>query len=210
MTEKRFTYLDASKNHYIGSFFCNDVPLTNEDVVDLLNENEQLENENQEFDEKICLLTMDLIKTKSYEQLEKELNRIKNENEGLKEDNAILKQALTRLVEAFDDKISDKSPIRDLIKITNHCSFCKECYFVDESKKFICKLNKKEINYATPACENFDESIWRKKFKDVENAIVDNIMRDFWAEKKKEVIFSLINSAGERQYERRIIKDRER
>lgn len=85
MTGKRFTYLDASKNRYIGSFFCNEVPLTNKEVVDLLNENEQLENENQELDEKICLLTMDLIKTKSYGQLENELNRIKNENEGLKE-----------------------------------------------------------------------------------------------------------------------------
>lgn len=189
MTENRFTYLDASKNHYIGSFFCNDVPLTNKEVVDLLNENE--------------------LKT-AYTKLQEEHDLLGRAYLELKDNNAILKQALTRLVEAFDDKISDKSPIRDLIKITNHCSFCKECYFVDESKKFICKLNKKEINYATPACENFDESIWRKKFKDVENAIVDNIMRDFWAEKKKEVNFSLINSAGERQYERRIIKDRER
>lgn len=189
MTKKRFTYLDASKNHYIGSFFCNDVPLTNKEVVDLLNENE--------------------LKT-AYTKLQEEHDLLGRAYLELKDDNAILKQALTRLVEAFDDNISDKSPIRDLIKITNHCSFCKECYFVDESKKFICKLNKKEINYATPACENFDESIWRKKFKDVENAIVDNIMRDFWAEKKKEVIFSWINSAGERQYERRIVKDRER
>lgn len=46
MTEKRFTYLDASKNHYIGSFFCNGAPLTNKEVVDLLNENEQLKADN--------------------------------------------------------------------------------------------------------------------------------------------------------------------
>lgn len=37
MTE-RFTYLDASRNKYIGSFFLNENPLTNEEVVDLLNE----------------------------------------------------------------------------------------------------------------------------------------------------------------------------
>jgi hypothetical protein len=49
MTEKRFTYLVASKNHYIGSFFCNGVPLTNKEVVDLLNENEQLKKENQKL-----------------------------------------------------------------------------------------------------------------------------------------------------------------
>ena len=45
MTEKRFTYLNASKNHYIGSFFCNGAPLTNKEVVDLLNENEQLKQD---------------------------------------------------------------------------------------------------------------------------------------------------------------------
>ena len=38
MTEKRFTYLDASRTKYIGSFFCNGVPLTNVEVVDLLND----------------------------------------------------------------------------------------------------------------------------------------------------------------------------
>ena len=42
MTKKRFTYLDASGNKCIGSFFCNDNILTNEEVVVLLNENEQL------------------------------------------------------------------------------------------------------------------------------------------------------------------------
>lgn len=46
MTEKRFTYLNASKNHYISSFFCNEVPLTNKEVVDLLN---ALHEENEEF-----------------------------------------------------------------------------------------------------------------------------------------------------------------
>lgn len=49
MTEKRFTYLDYSKTRFIGSFFCNDnfgeKPLTNKEVCDLLNENEQLKQE---------------------------------------------------------------------------------------------------------------------------------------------------------------------
>lgn len=36
MTDQ-FTYLDASKNKYIGSFFRNKKPLTNKEVVDLLN-----------------------------------------------------------------------------------------------------------------------------------------------------------------------------
>ena len=61
MTEKQYTYLNASKCNSIGSFFCNGISLTNEEVVDLLNENEQLKNENQKLDEKICLLTRDLI-----------------------------------------------------------------------------------------------------------------------------------------------------
>ena len=55
-------------------------------VNHLLNQNDELNDENQKLDEKICSLTRDLIKTKSYEQLEKELNRIKNENEQLKQD----------------------------------------------------------------------------------------------------------------------------
>ena len=48
--------------------------------------------------------------------LEIERDKFKQENLELKEDNAILKQALTRLVEEFDDHISDMSPIRELIK----------------------------------------------------------------------------------------------
>ena len=44
MTEKRFTYLDASRNKYIGSFFCNGIPLTNSEVVDLLNKQQEIIN----------------------------------------------------------------------------------------------------------------------------------------------------------------------
>lgn len=63
MTEKRFTYLDASRNKYIGSFFCNGIPLTNQEVVDLLNEmstenrqlKKQLETEHQQLENAILL-----------------------------------------------------------------------------------------------------------------------------------------------------------
>ena len=73
-------------------------------VNELKEENGQLKNENQKLDEKICLLTMDLIKTKSYEQLEKELNRIKNDNEKLKNENAKMKKELSLLAE-FNQKV---------------------------------------------------------------------------------------------------------
>ena len=49
MTEKRYTYLNASRNKYIGSFFCNDIPLTNPEVFDLLNENELLKKQIEEY-----------------------------------------------------------------------------------------------------------------------------------------------------------------
>lgn len=49
MTEKRFEYINASRTKYIGSFFCNDVPLTNDEVVDLLKEKEQLKQKNERY-----------------------------------------------------------------------------------------------------------------------------------------------------------------
>lgn len=45
MTEKRFTYLDASKTKYIGSFFCNGKPLTNKEVCELLDNGQKLKQE---------------------------------------------------------------------------------------------------------------------------------------------------------------------
>ena len=42
MTEnKRFTYLDYSRDGHIGSFYLNDKPITNKEVCDLLNEQEE-------------------------------------------------------------------------------------------------------------------------------------------------------------------------
>lgn len=44
----------------------------------LIYANEQLDKENQQLDEKVCALTMDLVTTKSYKQLEKENVRLKD------------------------------------------------------------------------------------------------------------------------------------
>lgn len=38
---KIYTYLDYSKNKYIGSFFCNGVILKNNEVVDILKKQEE-------------------------------------------------------------------------------------------------------------------------------------------------------------------------
>ena len=57
------------------------------DIVYRLNLLDNLEQENQKLDEKVCCLTMDLVTTKSYKQLEKELERFKKENEQLKQSN---------------------------------------------------------------------------------------------------------------------------
>ena len=50
---KRYTYLDYSKDKYIGSFFCNGVILKNNEVVDILKEQEErikeLEKENEQL-----------------------------------------------------------------------------------------------------------------------------------------------------------------
>lgn len=92
MTESK-QFKNVEEKLYWGTvqyFTYHDEKITDEEIEKLvnhlLNQNEQLKNENQKLDEKIFLITRDLIKTKSYEQLEKELNRIKNENEELKKE----------------------------------------------------------------------------------------------------------------------------
>lgn len=46
MTEKkRYTYLNSLTSSFTGSFFCNGIPLTNQEVVKLLEENEQLKKD---------------------------------------------------------------------------------------------------------------------------------------------------------------------
>lgn len=44
MTEnKRYTYLNYSRDGHIGSFYLNDKPITNKEVCDLLNEQDKHE-----------------------------------------------------------------------------------------------------------------------------------------------------------------------
>ena len=51
MTEnKRYTYLDYSRDGHIGSFYLNDKPITNKEVWDILNEQEEtIKKQNQEI-----------------------------------------------------------------------------------------------------------------------------------------------------------------
>ena len=109
-----------------GGEHCADVIATALNRV--INENEQLKNENQKLDEKICLLTRDLIKTKSYEQLEKELNRIKNENKQLKHNNRMLSMKMSevytnyRLLKEFSEDTNPNDAVKrvlsELMQIT--------------------------------------------------------------------------------------------
>lgn len=73
MTAKRFTYLNASKNKYIGSFFCNNIPLTNDEVINYLNELVEYKNNinrilqayydmSKEIDTDCQLVVLDMIK----------------------------------------------------------------------------------------------------------------------------------------------------
>lgn len=110
MAEKQYTYLNASKCNSIGSFFCNGIILTNEEVVDLLNENEQLKEQNQRLSEQKHIYKQD------WKHLCIDKDLLDSENEGLKEDNAILKHALSKIICEFDEHIAKNSEVRDLIK----------------------------------------------------------------------------------------------
>ena len=47
---KRYTYLDYSRDGHIGSFYLNDKPITNKEVWDILNEQEEtIKKQNQEI-----------------------------------------------------------------------------------------------------------------------------------------------------------------
>lgn len=47
--DKHYTYLNYSKDGYIGSFYLNDKPLTNKEVWDLLNSQEEIITEQKEY-----------------------------------------------------------------------------------------------------------------------------------------------------------------
>lgn len=91
MTEKRFTYLDASKTKYIGSFFCNGKPLTNKEVCELLNNGQKLK---QEYDrlQRVHGLLHD-----EHLELEIERDNLKQENKELKEE----QQVFFEIVDSF-------------------------------------------------------------------------------------------------------------
>lgn len=73
MTEKRYTYLNYSRDGYIGSFYENDKPLTNKEVCDILKEQkeeiQELKQRNQRQYERLKELE-DLILKKDWKTLE--------------------------------------------------------------------------------------------------------------------------------------------
>ena len=117
MTEKKFT-IDVEETTQENALFEDDKFVCFEGDTDeylkkineMSDEIEQLKEQNQRLSEQKHIYKQDW----KHLCIDKEL--LDSENEELKEDNAILKHALTRLVETFDDRISDKSPVRDLIK----------------------------------------------------------------------------------------------
>ena len=135
MTEKRFT----TNGYYIFDHFKDDEFLVNEVdaqlIVDKMNnldtkarenskalsklqlrlnalheENEQLKEQNRRLSEQKHIYKQDW----KHLCIDKEL--LDSENEGLKEDNAILKHALSRIICEFDEHIAKNSEVRDLIK----------------------------------------------------------------------------------------------
>lgn len=109
MSEKRFTYLDASRNKYIGSFFCNDIPLTTEEVNNTLNnlyeENEQLKLEIQQIKKDTDRIAIKLHKDCDevyYEnqKLKQEIQQLKNQE--LYQENKGLDMTATNAIKALD------------------------------------------------------------------------------------------------------------
>ena len=81
-----------------------------EKVNSIVKENEQLKSENQRVSEQKHIYKQDW----KHVCIDKEL--LDSENEKLKEDNAILKHALSRIICEFDEHIAKNSEVRDLIK----------------------------------------------------------------------------------------------
>ena len=109
-------------------------------VNHLLNQNDELNDENQKLDEKICSLTMDLIKTKSYEQLEKELNRIKNENEQLKEHLSTWRSSCCNYLNVYsilDNEVSILKETKDLDRFFEKFDKYSRMPFYEVEKSFI-------------------------------------------------------------------------
>ena len=91
---KRYTYLNYSKDGYIGSFYENDKPLTNKEVWDILNEQEEeieyLEKKIKENEWHWNTIDEDRdVWHYKCKQAEEKVKELKDENEQLKQDKFI-------------------------------------------------------------------------------------------------------------------------
>lgn len=117
MTEKKFT-IDVEETTQENALFEDDKFVCFEGDTDeylkkineMSNEIEQLKEQNQRLSEQKHIYKQDW----KHLCIDKEL--LDSENEGLKEDNAILKHALSRIICEFDEHIAKNSEVRDLIK----------------------------------------------------------------------------------------------
>ena len=85
--DKHYTYLNYSRDGHIGSFYLNDKPITNKEVWDLLNEQEETINElkqrNQRQYERLKELT-DLMFKRDWKTLETMVDEWEREDEYLR------------------------------------------------------------------------------------------------------------------------------
>lgn len=131
MTAKRFT----TNGYYIYDYFKEEKWLVNEveaeEIVMVMNnldtkarerskalsklqkENEQLNEKNQKLNEEVCILQIDLCKTKSYKQLEKDNERLKQAYTQLKHRHSLLHD---ECIDAECDRDSCRKDITSLEK----------------------------------------------------------------------------------------------
>lgn len=108
-----------------------------ERIRKLQEENEQLNEKNQKLNEEVCILHIDLCKTKSYEQLEKDNKRLKQAYAQLKHRHSLLHDVC---IDAECDRDSYRKDIISLEKeneqLQKENKRLKELveYFADELK----------------------------------------------------------------------------
>ena len=87
--DKHYTYLNYSRDGHIGSFYLNDKPITNKEVWDLLNEQEETINElkqrNQRQYDRLKELT-ELMYERQWEKLENMVNEWEKADELLEQE----------------------------------------------------------------------------------------------------------------------------
>lgn len=123
MAEKRFTYIDASKNRYIGSFFYKGNPLTTEEVNNTLNnlyeENEKLKLEIQQIKKDTDRIAIKLHKDCDevyYEnqKLKQEIQQLKNQE--LYQENKGLDITATNAIKALDVLNEENQKLKKVIQ----------------------------------------------------------------------------------------------